>query len=79
MANSNEKSLLMVEALLEARIRLSEGGVPIGCVLVQHGEVIARGHNRRIQRQLFYMPKWIALSNVFWCNSSVRYSVCRNR
>jgi len=40
----------MNEALAEARAGLAEGGIPIGCVLVRNGQVIARGHNRRIQR-----------------------------
>jgi len=40
----------MKEALAEARAGLAEGGIPIGCVLVRNGQVIARGHNRRIQR-----------------------------
>ncbi|CAF0754283.1 unnamed protein product [Adineta steineri] len=40
----------MTEALAEARAGLNEGGIPIGCVLVRNGEIIARGHNRRIQR-----------------------------
>lgn len=38
------------EALVEARLSLAEGGIPTGCVLVRHGQVVARGHNRRIQR-----------------------------
>jgi cytosine deaminase len=36
-------------ALEEARIGLSEGGIPIGSVLVHRGKIIGRGHNRRIQ------------------------------
>jgi cytosine deaminase len=40
----------MAEAIAEARAGLAEGGIPIGCVLVRGGQVIARGHNRRIQR-----------------------------
>ena len=40
----------LAEAIAEARAGLAEGGIPIGCVLVRNGEVIARGHNRRIQR-----------------------------
>ena len=27
-----------------------EGGIPIGSVLVHRGEVIGRGHNRRVQQ-----------------------------
>jgi len=42
--------LFMNEALAEARASLAEGGIPIGCVLVRNGQIIARGHNRRIQR-----------------------------
>lgn len=36
-------------ALEQARIGLSEGGIPIGAALVVDGEVIATGRNRRIQ------------------------------
>jgi len=39
------------EALAEARQGLSEGGIPIGSVLVLDGRIIGRGHNRRIQNQ----------------------------
>jgi creatinine deaminase len=41
---------LMQAAIEEARIGLSEGGIPIGSVLVHEGKIIGRGHNRRIQR-----------------------------
>ena len=37
-------------AIREARLGLEEGGIPIGSVLELDGEIIARGHNRRIQR-----------------------------
>jgi cytosine deaminase len=37
-------------AIEEARLGLSEGGIPIGSVLVHEGRIIGRGHNRRIQR-----------------------------
>src|SRR5829696_6237393 len=36
-------------AIDEARLGLSEGGLPIGAVLVRNGEIIGRGHNRRVQ------------------------------
>jgi cytosine/creatinine deaminase len=36
-------------AIDEARKSLSEGGIPIGSVLVHDGQIIGRGHNRRIQ------------------------------
>ena len=39
----------MNEALKEAEKSLTEGGLPIGAVLVRDGEVISRGHNRLIQ------------------------------
>lgn len=39
------------EAVREANVGLSEGGIPIGAVLVYRGEIIGRGHNRRIQNQ----------------------------
>lgn len=40
----------MQEAIKEARKGLSEGGIPIGSVLVKDGKIIGRGHNRRIQK-----------------------------
>ncbi|MDD5128789.1 MAG: nucleoside deaminase [Candidatus Omnitrophica bacterium] len=41
----------MQEAIKEAKKGLAEGGIPIGAVLVKDGVIIARGHNRRIQRE----------------------------
>jgi cytosine deaminase len=37
-------------ALDEARVGADEGGIPIGSVLVIDGEVVGRGHNRRVQK-----------------------------
>ena len=37
-------------AMEEARKGLEEGGIPIGSVLVHDGQIIGRGHNRRVQR-----------------------------
>lgn len=36
-------------ALDEARDGMAEGGIPIGSVLVHEGQIIGRGHNRRVQ------------------------------
>ena len=36
-------------ALDEARQGLAEGGIPIGSVLVHEGQILGRGHNRRVQ------------------------------
>ena len=37
-------------AVDEARMGLREGGIPIGSVLIVDGRIVARGHNRRVQR-----------------------------
>jgi cytosine deaminase len=37
-------------AIAEAELGLAEGGIPIGSVLVIDGEIVARGHNRRVQQ-----------------------------
>ncbi len=37
-------------ALDEAKKGLAEGGIPIGSVLVVDGEIVGRGHNRRVQQ-----------------------------
>lgn len=39
----------MSAAIEEAKLGLSEGGIPIGSVLVCDGEILGRGHNRRVQ------------------------------
>jgi cytosine deaminase len=40
----------MRAAIAEAQMGLSEGGIPIGSVLVHEGRIIGRGHNRRVQQ-----------------------------
>jgi cytosine deaminase len=37
-------------AINEAKAGLAEGGIPIGSVLVIDGQIVGRGHNRRVQR-----------------------------
>ncbi|MCK4491998.1 MAG: nucleoside deaminase, partial [Candidatus Altiarchaeales archaeon] len=39
----------MEAAIGEARKGLSEGGIPIGSVLVMGGRIVGRGHNLRVQ------------------------------
>lgn len=39
----------MRTAIEEAKQGLLEGGIPIGSVLVKDGEIIGRGHNKRVQ------------------------------
>ena len=41
---------MMALALRQARISLDAGGVPVGAVLAAGGEVLAAGHNERVQR-----------------------------
>ena len=45
----NEHHNFMVNALEEAMGSLNNGGIPIGAVLVKNGEIIGKGHNKRIQ------------------------------
>lgn len=40
----------MKAAIDEARKGLSEGGIPIGSVLVKDGKIVGRGHNQRVQK-----------------------------
>lgn len=37
-------------AIDEAKKGLAEGGIPIGSVLVIDGEIVGRGHNKRVQK-----------------------------
>ena len=45
-----ETDKFMEEAILEAQKGRDEGGIPIGSVLVHNGEIVGRGHNRRVQK-----------------------------
>ncbi len=38
-------------AIEQAQKSLQEGGIPIGSVLVRNNEVIAKGHNKRVQEK----------------------------
>ena len=46
--NSNDP--FFQAAIEEARLGLSEGGIPIGSVIVHDDRIIGRGHNRRVQK-----------------------------
>lgn len=39
----------MQAAIAEAEQGFSEGGIPIGSVLVKDGQILGRGHNKRVQ------------------------------
>lgn len=41
----------MAAAIEEAEAGKAEGGIPIGAVLVYKGQIIGRGHNRRVQKE----------------------------
>ncbi len=40
----------LAEAINEAKKGLSEGGIPIGSVIVHNNKVLGKGHNKRIQK-----------------------------
>ena len=41
----------MRAALAQAQKSLAEGGIPIGSVLVKDEQIVAQGHNKRVQEQ----------------------------
>jgi creatinine deaminase len=41
---------MMALAQGQARVGLEAGGVPVGAVLAVHGQLVAAGHNERVQR-----------------------------
>ena len=49
-AERAEHEPFLLAAIEEARAGLAEDGLPIGSVLVRDGQIIGRGHNRRVQR-----------------------------
>ncbi len=51
MANRELYERMLAVALAEARMGLTEGGIPIGAALfTRAGELVSRGHNRRVQQ-----------------------------
>ena len=44
-----DENALLRQALAQAIKSRDEGGLPIGAVMVENGEVIAAGHNQRVQ------------------------------
>lgn len=49
-SSTTQTDEFMQAAIDEARKGLDEGGIPIGSVLVHRGQIIGRGHNRRVQQ-----------------------------
>ncbi len=47
---TEQDRVFMRLALEEAQSGFDEGGVPVGAVMIEDGEVIARGHNQRVQQ-----------------------------
>ena len=43
-------NIFLDAAIEEAHLGITEGGIPIGSVLVHDGKIIGRGHNRRVQK-----------------------------
>src|ERR687890_404079 len=50
MTYQETRDPFMQAAIDEAKQGLAEGGIPIGSVLVIDGQIVGRGHNRRVQR-----------------------------
>jgi cytosine deaminase len=48
--SSTTDDQMMRAAIEEAEAGLREGGIPIGAVLAHKGQILGRGHNRRVQR-----------------------------
>jgi tRNA(adenine34) deaminase len=49
--STDDDTRFMREALQEAELAAAAGDVPVGCVLVHEGEVLARAHNHRQRSQ----------------------------
>ncbi len=49
MDPATAEEIFLREAISEARLAAASGEVPVGCVVVRGGVVVARGHNRVIK------------------------------
>lgn len=45
------KDKYLVAAIEEASKGFNQGGIPIGSALIKNGEIIGRGHNKRVQKK----------------------------
>lgn len=76
MKQNKNDTYFMKAALDEALNGILEGGIPIGSVLVHEGEIIGRGHNRRVQNgSVVLHGEMDALENAGRLPASV-YSEC---
>jgi creatinine deaminase len=50
MCDQTNPDPFLQAAIEEAKLGLAEGGIPIGSVLVIDGQIVGRGHNRRVQK-----------------------------
>jgi cytosine deaminase len=50
MSDQTQRDPFLEAAIDEAKRGLAEGGIPIGSVLVIDGQIVGRGHNRRVQK-----------------------------
>lgn len=46
--NQHNNEIFMKKAIDQARIALSIGEVPVGCVIVHDGDIIGHGHNMTV-------------------------------
>lgn len=73
----NNDSFFMEEALKEAEVAYQKGEVPVGCVIVKDGEIIARGHNEReTSNHVFMHAEMIAMDEACQKLSSWRLDEC---
>jgi cytosine deaminase len=68
--------IFMQAAIEEARLSLKEGGIPIGAVIALDGQIVGRGHNRRVQKKSAILHGEIDALENFGRQSSSTYRRC---
>ena len=67
----------MKEALAEAEKAFEIGEVPIGCVIVQNGHIIARGYNRRtVDKNVLHHGEILAINDACKIIGDWRLETC---
>ena len=73
-----DDTLCMREAYAEAKIAYGLEEVPIGCVIVHKGEIIGRGHNRRVtEKNVLHHAEIIAINQACGHLGDWRLEECR--